>query len=318
MILSSILIITALAVFFILKSCKKAPELQNNEGYIQVDGGKIWYEICGEGNKTPLLLLHGGPGAPSYYLEPMKALGKERKLIFYHQLGCGKSDRITDTSLMTVKHYVEELRTLVKHFGIKEFYLYGQSWGAMLAMDYYMKYPKGVKALIFSSPCLSTPVWLADAAVLIGQLPEEVQESIRINERAKTYANPDYAQAVQEFYKHFVARKQPWSAEIERTFSEMGSNYQYMWGPSEFNATGELAGYDRTEELAGIKIPTLFVCGEFDEATPPSVEFFKSRVPGAQMAVIKGAAHLTMQDEPEQNNKVISDFLNSLHTKITL
>lgn len=315
MILSSILILTALAVFFILKSRKKAPELQNGEGYIQVDGGKIWYEICGEGNNPPLLLLHGGPGAPSYYLEPMKALGKERKLILYHQLGCGKSDRITDTSLMTVKHYVEELRTLVKHFKIKEFYLYGQSWGAMLAMEYYMKYPKGIKALIFSSPCLSTPIWLADAAKLIGRLPEDVQETFRVNEEAKTYDNPDYAQAVQVYYNRFVAIKQPWSAEIERTFSETGSNYQYMWGPSEFNATGELAGFDRTSELAGIKVPTLFVCGEFDEATPASVEIFKNRVPGAQLAVIAGAAHLTMQDQPEQNNKVISDFLNSLQTK---
>lgn len=315
MILGSILILTALTLFFILKGCKKAPVLQSGEGYIQVDGGKIWYEICGEGNKTPLLLLHGGPGAPSYYLEPMKALGKERKLIFYHQLDCGKSDRITDTSLMTVEHYVEELRTLVQHFGLREFYLYGQSWGAMLAMDYYTKFPKGIKALIFSSPCLSTPVWLADAAKLISQLPGDVQEAVRINEAAKTYNNPDYAQAVQVFYNHYVTLKQPWSAEIERTFSELGSNYQYMWGPSEFNATGELASFDRTEELAGIKVPTLFVCGEFDEATPASVEFFKNQVPGAQMEVIQGAAHLTMQDKPEQNNEVIRDFLNSLHTK---
>src|SRR5579872_5440507 len=87
--------------------CNKRNELAEGQGYLDVDGGKIWYRVVGTGNKTPILLLHGGPGVPSYYLKPMSALGTDRKVIFFDQLGCGKSDHITDTTLMTVDHYVE-------------------------------------------------------------------------------------------------------------------------------------------------------------------------------------------------------------------
>ena len=40
--------------------------LTSHEGYIKVEGGKVWYQIAGSGSATPLLLLHGGPGAPRF------------------------------------------------------------------------------------------------------------------------------------------------------------------------------------------------------------------------------------------------------------
>ena len=75
------------------------PRLQPREGYVAVPGGRVWFKVVGTGPGTPLLLLHGGPGAPSYYLEPLSALGNERPVIFYGQLGCGRSDRPSNTNL---------------------------------------------------------------------------------------------------------------------------------------------------------------------------------------------------------------------------
>ena len=141
------------------------------------------------------------------------------------------------------------------------------------------------------------------------------QQAVRRHEADKTYDSPEYQQAMQVFYQNFVARKLPWSADIDSTFMQIGLSYQYMWGPSEFTATGTLATYDRTSRLGEIKVPTLFITGEFDEARPETVQYYQGLVPGAQFAVIEGAAHLTMQDNPEANNRVIRDFLASLESR---
>ncbi|HEV8504074.1 MAG TPA: proline iminopeptidase-family hydrolase [Chitinophagaceae bacterium] len=308
-------IIRSFIAIILLNGCQQHKELQPGEGFIDVDGGKVWYRIVGSGEKTPVIVLHGGPGAPSYYLKPLSPLGADRKLIFYDQLGCGKSDHSVDTTKMTVDHFVDELKTVVDHFGLKEFYLYGQSWGTMLGTDYYLKYPLGIKAIILSSPAISIPRWLSDADTLLSTLPDSIQNAVRTNELNKTYDSPAYQNAIQVYYQNFLARKLPWSADIDSTFMQLGKSYQYMWGPSEFTAEGALKTYDRTNRLGEIKVPTLFMAGEFDEARPTTVQYYQSLVPGAKFEIIKGAGHLTMQDKPEENNKVIIDFLNGLEKK---
>jgi proline iminopeptidase len=297
----------------IFASCQQRNKLKSGTGYIKVTGGKVWYRIAGEGDKPPILVLHGGPGVPSYYLKPLEALSNTRSVIFFDQLGCGRSDRITDTTLMTVEHYVDQLKQVVDHFGLKEYYLYGQSWGTMLGTDFYLKYPQGITALILSSPALSIPMWMKDADTLIATLPDSIQKSIRINEQAKTYNTPGYQHAIQVYYENFVARKLPWSPDLDSAFSQMGENvYQHMGGPSEFTITGQLGSYDRTSRLGEIKVPTLFMTGEFDEARPSTVKYYQSLVPGARFALIENSGHITTHDNPEQNIKVISDFLNEI------
>lgn len=296
----------------LLSGCAPKNELKEGQGFINVDGGKVWYRVVGKGNKTPLLLLHGGPGVPSYYLKPLSELGRDRKVIFFDQLGCGKSDHITDTTLMTVDHYVEEVAAVVKHFNLKEYYLYGQSWGTMLGTEFYLKHPEGIKALMLSSPAISIPMWLKDADSLISTLPDSVQHAIRDNEKSKNYSAPEYLRGVQVFYQNFVARKLPWSADIDSCFLQIGKQYEYMNGPSEFTIVGPLKTFDRTDRLNEIKVPTLFITGEFDEAPPKTVKYYTSLVPGARFEMIPRAGHITMHDEPEYHNKVVRDFLNVL------
>ena len=309
-------LILILLLFFSFTNCKQQNTLKPKEGFITVKGGKVWYKIVGEGVKTPILLLHGGPGVPSFYLNPLTALGKDRPVIFLDQLGCGRSDKITDTTLMTVENFVDQIKQIKDSLGIKDFYLYGQSWGTMLGTDYYLKYPDGIKAIIFSSPAISIPMWLQDADTLISTLPDSIQNAIRTNENNKTYDSPDYQNAILVYYQNFLARKLPWSSDIDSAFLLMGTNvYNFMGGPSEFTMTGTLKDYDRTNRLNEIKVPTLFITGEFDEARPSTVKYYQSLVPGAQFELIENAGHLTMQDNPEKNLKVIIDFINGIEKK---
>ena len=298
----------------LITSCAPKNSLKPQEGFIEVTGGKVWYKIAGAGNETPIILLHGGPGVPSYYLNPLRELSNERPVVFYDQLGCGRSTQEMDTTLMTVESFVNQLEELRIALGIKEFYLYGSSWGTMLGIDYYLKYPEHVKAIIFSSPCLSAQRWSADADTLIATLPDSIQQIIQASLGSKDFTSPAYVKAAEVYYRNFVTRTP--TSDIDSAIARTGKSvYEYMWGPSEFIALGTLKNYDRTNRLQEIKVPTLFIAGEFDEARPSTVQFYKSLVPNSSFVLMKDAGHLTMQDHPDQDIKAIRDFISSLEKK---
>ncbi len=302
-------ILYGMLLLFTLNSCK-TKELTPGEGYVEVTGGKIWYRINGVGNKTPILLLHGGPGSSSYYLDPLKELSKDRPVIFIDQLGCGRSTRITDTTLMTIEHYVEQVEQVRKALDLKEFYLYGHSWGTMLGIDYYLKYPKEVKAILFHSPLFSTNLWIKDADTLISTLPDSIQSIIRENEKNKTYTSEEYLSAVKLYYSKFLARKERSQAQRDSSNMFTGPNvYEFMWGPSEFTATGNLLHYDRVDRLKEITVPTLLLTGEYDEARPVTVRYFQSLIPGSEFTVIKNSGHVTMHDNLPETITAINEFL---------
>lgn len=295
----------------IMLSCQSKKPLASGEGFVNVSGGQVWYKIVGEGNATPIILLHGGPGIPSYYLNPLAELSKNRPVIFYDQLGCGRSKQKLDTSLMTVSSYVEQLEQLRKALGVTEFYLYGSSWGTMLGIDYYLKYPTSVKAIIFSSPCLSAKMWSSDADTLISTLPDSIQLAIQTNLKNRSFDSPDYVKAADVYYKNFVTRTP--SADIDSAFARMNKDvYEYMWGPSEFITLGTLKDYDRTNRLGEIKVPTLFIAGEYDEARPVTVKYYQSLVPESSFILMKNSGHLTMQDNPQQDIRAIRNFLSTV------
>lgn len=293
-----------------LTGCKTKNNLSPAEGFIHLKEGKVWYKIVGSGNKTPLLLLHGGPGVPSYYLNSMAALSDDRPIIFLDQLGCGRSDRDIDPAMMTTESFVNELKAFTDSLHLTSFYLYGHSWGTMLGMDYYLKYPEHIKGIIFASPCLSVPFWERDADSLINTLPDSIKTAISSNEKTKTFDSPAYQNAIHVYYKYFLSINKNPSSDKDSSGANIGvKTYETMWGPSEFNATGNLKAYDRTAQLPSIKVPVLFICGEFDEAVPSTVKYFSGLVPDAKFEVVKNSAHLTSIDNPGENNRVIKNFL---------
>jgi proline iminopeptidase len=304
----------ALAACASLAGCAdRGPDLSPHEGFLEVPGGRVWYRIAGTGAGTPLVLLHGGPGVTSHYMNPLAALGDERPVIFYDQLGSGRSTRTTDSTRWTIAHFVAELDSVRRALGLREVHLLGHSWGTMLATQYVLAHPNaGVKSLILASPALSTARWVADADSLLTTLPDSVQQVIGRHEAAGTFDAPEYQDAVMAFYSVYLWRGEP-GPDIDSAFAGMNADiYGYMWGPSEFTATGTLQDFDVTDSLALIDIPTLFTTGEYDEALPSTVQWYAGLMPNAELAIIPGAAHLTMQDEPEENVRLVREFLRRM------
>jgi proline iminopeptidase len=279
------------------------------ESYLPVDGGKIWYRVVGTGAATPVILLHGGPGFGSYYMKPLEQLSSDRRVVRYDQLGAGASDRLSDTTKMTIPHFVAELDSLRSHLGYDKVHLVGHSWGSILGLEYYRAHPGHVASLTLASPALDIPAWGKNARQLLTTLSDSAQRAIRVREAEKNYDAPDYQKALMEFYGKYDWRT-PDSVNLDSTFKTINPDiYMYMQGPSEFTITGTLKTYDATPFLKNVKVPVLFTVGEFDEANPAIVKRQASMTPGAQFVELKGAAHLTEWDAPDAMNKAVRDFL---------
>lgn len=123
--------------------------LSIKEGFIEVTGGRVWYQQHGsEKDNTPVIVLHGGPGSSHYSLQGLKVLADNRPVILYDQLGCGKSDRPEDKSLWNIDRFVEELGLIKEALSLEEFHILGHSWGTTLAAAYYLSKLDGVKSII--------------------------------------------------------------------------------------------------------------------------------------------------------------------------
>ena len=304
------LVLVSLIVALLL-ACSETG-LEPKEGFIEVEGGRVWYQIVGSGNATPLLLLHGGPGATSHYLKPLEKVAVDRPVIFYDQLGAGRSPAPADSSLWTVERFVKELAQVRAALRLKEVHILGHSWGSMLAMDYMLTEPEGVKSLIFASPALNISRWTADARELLKALPEETQAVIEHHEREGTTDTPEYQEAVMDYYGLYLSRSDPWSPHLLAAFEGFNTElYGYMWGPSEFTATGTLQEYNREPDLPNLDLPVLFTAGRYDEATPETVRHFQSLVPNAEIRIFENSAHVPMLDEPDAYAGAIRSFLNN-------
>jgi len=156
----------------------------DDTGFVAVTGGNIWYRRLGEGPATPVLMLHGGPGAGHDYLEPLaERLAAHRPVVVYDQLGCGRSDAPDDPSLWTVDRSVEELDQVRNALGLERTHLFGQSWGGWLAIEYMCRRPEGIVALVLASTSASIPQFMAEARGLIearAQQEREVPMVVRI------------------------------------------------------------------------------------------------------------------------------------------
>jgi proline iminopeptidase len=248
-------------VFVILTFCLACADKSDSDtksGYIEVPGGKVWYEIVGF-NKPgiPLILLHGGPGFNSEYLRPMAALADERPVIFYDQLGSGKSDKPSDTSLWKIERFVQELAVVRQHLKLDTIHLFGHSWGTMLASEYLTTKPTGIKTVVFASPCLSTEKWITDANTLRTQLPQSVQDTLALHEKNGTTNSAAYVAATEQFYKRYLSRK-PHTPELQKSIDDLNVEvYGTMWGNNEFTSTGNLKNFDRINDLRNISVPVL-------------------------------------------------------------
>jgi proline-specific peptidase len=285
------------------------------EGMVAFRGYRTWYQIVGElhsvSGKLPLLVLHGGPGFPHDYLEDLAGLADEgRAVVFYDQLGCGKSDRPDDPALWVMDTFVDEVSAVREGVGLDRVHLLGHSWGGWLALEYVLCRPPGLVSLILASTCASLPAFAAETKRLKESLPANVRETIDRHEAAGTTHNDAYVDATMAYYTQWVCRRAPFPEHVMRSFTNLREEvYAIMQGP-EWNVMGNLKHWDVTERLGELDLPVLITSGRHDEMTSALIKPLIEGIPGASSVVFEDSAHLAMAEEPERYRRVVESFLS--------
>lgn len=291
------------------------------EGRLEIDdaGHKIYYRLFGAGKET-LVGLHGGPGADHRYLTRLGELATGNlQVLIYDQLGSRLSDRPEDNSLWTVERFVEELDTIRQKMDLGRIHLYGQSWGGMLALQYALDHPESIKSLIPSNIGASTVEIVKGMQRRRLELPPEIYREMLKHEGAGDFTSPEYGELVFEFYCRFVRRSTPFDPErslkeckevLGPTMDDIGPAYYRMWGPNEFTCSGTLLDWDVTDRLGEIKVPTLILCGQYDECVPEIHRTMADRIPDNEFVMFGNSSHvIILEKEADAYLATIKNFI---------
>lgn len=297
--------------------------MQVQEGYADFQGHQTWYRVTGElaSGRLPLVVAHGGPGCTHDYVDSFKDLAERGwPVVHYDQLGNGRSThlRAIDPGFWTVELFLDELNNLLRHLGIRQYVLLGQSWGGMLAAEHGVRQPEGLRGLVIANSPASMALWREAAAGLRAELPAEVQATLDRHEATGTTDSPEYRAASQVFYARHVCRVQPLPAEVARTFAAIDADptvYHAMNGPTEFHVIGSLRDWSVIERLERIQVPTLLISGRHDEATPACVEPFDRLIPDARWRIFEDSSHMPHVEEREACMATVAVFLAELERR---
>lgn len=280
---------------------------------------KVWTKRFGNNPKIKILLLHGGPAMTHEYMECFETFFQREGFEFYEydQLGSYYSDQPKDSSLWTIERFVDEVEQVRKAINADHdnFYVLGNSWGGILAMEYALKYQQNLKGLLISNMMASAPEYgkYADE-VLAKQMKPEILSEIRTLEAKKDFNNPRYMELlIPNFYKEHVCRLKEWPDGFNRASKHANMEiYTLMQGPSEFGIGGRLAKWDIKNRLHEITVPTLMIGAKYDTMDPKAMEEQSKLVKKGRYLHCPNGSHLAMWDDQKTYMNGVIQFINDV------
>lgn len=284
---------------------------------IQVDGKyNVWTKKVGDG-KIKVLLLHGGPGFTHDYMECMEDFLPQEGIEFYYydQLGAGNSDIPTDTTLWRIPRFVEEVEQVRKGLGLENFYLFGHSWGSMLAMEYLQKYQSHVKAAVLSNMTAGFNSYIAYAEQLKNKFfdANDLKKYDSLD-KLKKYDSPEFQDLLMtKLYSHVMCQLKEWPEPLMRAFKRANmSIYVQMQGVDEFHVTGNIRNWEMWDRLSNIKTPTLVIGGMNDEMNPEDMKREGQLIPNSRTYLCPNGSHMSMYDDQQNYFRELIRFLKDI------
>ena len=282
---------------------------------------RVWTKRIGNNPDIKVLLLHGGPGVTHEYLEAFDSFFPSAGIEYYYydQLGSYYSDQPDEPDLWELSRFVEEVEQVRQALGLgpENFYLYGQSWGGVLAIEYALKYQQHIKGLIISNMMASFPAYNEYAeTVLMPAMDQAVLTEIKTYEAAGDYENPRYTELL--FEHHYVEHilRMPlaeWPDPVNRTFKHINPDiYVPMQGPSELGASGKLERWDRTGDLDEIAVSTLSIGAQYDTMDPEHMRWIAGEVQNGRYLHCPNGSHLAMYDDQDTYFEGLIQFINDV------
>jgi proline iminopeptidase len=265
------------------------------------DGQQVYWEVSGNRNGKPAVLLHGGPGSGSYPGQRRWFDPSAYRIVQFDQRGCGRSrpsvsEATTDLSTNTTRHLVDDMERLRQHLAVERWLVCGASWGVTLGLAYAERHPERVTELIFASVTMtraSDVHWLYHEAGRF--FPEEwsrfragvpvaerdadlvaaynrllnVQPDVEIRATAaKNWC--DWEDAVVSLEEGWTPNRRYADPNFRMTFARLCAHY---FSHAAWLKSDELLR--NADRLAGI--PGVLVHGRFDLGGPPDVPWSLAR-----------------------------------------
>lgn len=284
----------------------------------------VWTRKVGENPTVKILLLHGGPGSTHEYFEVFEKYFANEGFEFYYydQLGSYRSDQPNEPELWEIPRFVEEVEQVRQALGLGKdnFYLYGQSWGGILAIEYVLKHQQHLKALIVSNMMASIPAYNEYAErVLMPSMDQAVLKEVKRLEAEGKYEDPQYLELLipNHYEKHLLRMPQSqWPDAVNRAFAHMNASiYVPMQGPSELGASGKLLHWDRTKDIHKIAVPTLVIGAEYDTMDPAHLKWMAGEFPHGRYHHCPNGSHLAMWDDEKVYMDGLVRFVKDVDAK---
>ncbi|NNC82462.1 MAG: proline iminopeptidase-family hydrolase [Flavobacteriales bacterium] len=284
---------------------------------------EVFTQTVGSNPDMRVLLLHGGPGGTHEFFKSFEDHFPDAgiEFIYYDQLGSHHSDQPSDTTLWTIDRFVDEVEQVRQALGLdtSNFYLYGQSWGGILAAEYALKHQDKLKGLIISNMVMSIPEYTRYAHEVLGpQMPEGVFERIMEIEAAEDFTNPEYMDLLMKHhYSEHILRLPPdsWPEAINKAFEHLNPEvYVYMQGHSEFGITqgATLEGWDIKDRMQELYVPTLSIGAEHDSMEPKEMEWIAGAVQNGRYLYCPNGSHLAQYDDSEHFFPGLIEFIQDV------
>lgn len=237
----------------------------------------------------------------------------------YDQLGSFMSDKPSEPELWELPRFVDEVEQVRVALGLdaSNFYLWGQSWGGILAMEYALAHQKNLKGLVISNMMASVPAYNAYATqVFESQMDPAVLAELKAFEAAEDFANPRYTELLFEHhYRHHVLRMPPaeWPDAVQLAFAHLNTDvYIPMQGPSELGASGKLKFWDRSADLGQIRVPTLTIGATHDTMDPEHMAWMATQVQQGRYHHCPNGSHLSQFDDSATYFQGLIGFLKDV------
>jgi proline iminopeptidase len=282
---------------------------------VPISGGHhVWVKhVPAPGSGIPVLTLHGGPGFPHFYFECFEDFLPAAGISYwyYDQLGCGFSDQPKDAALWTIERFTQEVEEVRHALGLERMVLLGHSWGGLLGIEYALRHPERLTGLVISNMCASEPRYSAYLQKLRSELPAPKLRRLEELERSHAYDSPEYESIMwEDLYRRHICRLDPWPEPVLRAVKYLSAPvYNAIQGPSEFEVTGSMKGWDRWNDLSKIRTPTLVIGGRFDEMNPSDMQAMGRLLPDSTTAMCERGSHLSMYDDQQAYFAAVVPFL---------
>jgi len=172
----------------------------------------------------PLVVLHGGPGLTHDYMLPLTDLAASRPVIFYDQIGSGRSSHLGNNATFTwgLDVFLDELDNVLRVLNVRDdFDLLGHSWGGVMATEYAVRRKnKGLKRLVLSDSLPSNALWGQSEGELLSAFPEEVQRDVLVG-----FDDPArYRAGIGAFFAVHGCTVRPWPKPLNDSFDYLFSD----------------------------------------------------------------------------------------------